>query len=397
MALAVATSSSYTKATAVWPLKILLSSSFILLRSVAMRRSVFFAIWNSICASRIRRRSSVMSLTFRPCVCTRMVTAARPSFSVSSSIFSAFACVGMSTSPSFPCFSSMRTYRSKRKWPPLVNRRPRGNILFQSQVQSQTGRQVLSDASACFLGKLIQKVSFIFNPRWDDILAVFGCFCCILTEYYSFVKCLLRFERECRRDVQANAGGHGGREYDTLHIGTLCAAWSGALHSVDDGRDVGKQSLVAERELPGRDVQERGFVDFELDATGFDFANGARHIHCDGASFRTGHQATRAELLTEAANFPHHIGRGDGDIEAEPVAFNPLNQVVETHEVRARCLRFGGFLALSEDQDLCLLTCPGWQAGDAAYHLVGMAWVNAELHMNFDGGIEFNVIDFLEK
>src|SRR5947209_2285171 len=66
-----------------------------LLRSVAIRKSVFLAIWNSTLAARILLRSSFISLTFRPWVCTRIATVARPSFSVSSSIFSAFACVGI--------------------------------------------------------------------------------------------------------------------------------------------------------------------------------------------------------------------------------------------------------------------------------------------------------------
>src|SRR5256885_2263888 len=70
-----------------------------LLRSVAIRKRVFLVIWNSSLAVRILLRKSVMSLTFKPCVCTRIVIVARPSFSVSSSIFSDFACVGIYAFP----------------------------------------------------------------------------------------------------------------------------------------------------------------------------------------------------------------------------------------------------------------------------------------------------------
>src|SRR5260370_12281613 len=72
-----------------------------LLRSEAMRKSVFLAIWNSTLAARILLRSSFISLTFKPWVCTNMAITLRPSLSVNSSIFSAFACVGMYFSPPF--------------------------------------------------------------------------------------------------------------------------------------------------------------------------------------------------------------------------------------------------------------------------------------------------------
>src|SRR5579875_1021416 len=74
----------------------LLSSSVMLLRSAAIRSSVFLVIWNSTRAARILARSSFISLTFKPCVCTRIVTAARLSLSVNSAIFSDLACVGIS-------------------------------------------------------------------------------------------------------------------------------------------------------------------------------------------------------------------------------------------------------------------------------------------------------------
>src|SRR2546425_5493135 len=86
-----------------------------LLRSVAIRRSVFLAIWNSTLAARILLRKSVISLTVKPWVCTRIVTAARPNFSVSSSIFSAFACVGMVCFPSFPGKFTKKTFGNQPK------------------------------------------------------------------------------------------------------------------------------------------------------------------------------------------------------------------------------------------------------------------------------------------
>src|SRR5260370_10888814 len=100
-------------ATAVCPLKMLVSSAVMLLRWEAMRRSVFLAIWKSSFAARILLRSSFISLTLRPWVCTRMVTDARPNLSARPSMISAFAGVVMCSFPPF-----LGRYRYK-KWPPV--------------------------------------------------------------------------------------------------------------------------------------------------------------------------------------------------------------------------------------------------------------------------------------
>src|ERR1700676_3117812 len=105
-------------ATAVCPLKILLSSIVMLLRSEAMRKSVFLATWKSILAARILLRNSFISLTFRPWVCTRMVTDARPNLSARALMIAAFAGVGMC---SFPPFLGRYGYKNGLRY---VYRRP---------------------------------------------------------------------------------------------------------------------------------------------------------------------------------------------------------------------------------------------------------------------------------
>src|SRR5229473_2498853 len=105
----------------------LLSSSVMLLRSLAIRKSVFLAIWNSSLAARILLRSSVMSLTFKPCVCTRIARVARFSVSVSWLIFSAFACVGMYICPPFLCSLAYSTIT----WPSVITE---GHVLTFIQL-----------------------------------------------------------------------------------------------------------------------------------------------------------------------------------------------------------------------------------------------------------------------
>src|SRR6266496_570299 len=141
----------------------------------------------------------------------------------------------------------------------------------------------------------------------------------------------------------------------------------------------------------------RSLIDFKLNAASFYILDGFRQVKRNGTGFGAGHQATRAELLTKPTNLAHHIGRGDGDVETEPVRFNLLNQVIETDKIRARCLCFVSFLPLSENQYLHLFTGTGGQHCYSAHHLVSVTRVDAELHMNFNSRIKLYIVNLLEE
>ena len=144
-------------------------------------------------------------------------------------------------------------------------------------------------------------------------------------------------------------------------------------------------------------MQECRLINSELNATGLHILNGSGQVKCDCPGFGAGHQAAWAKLLTKSTNLTHHIGCCYGDVEIEPAAFNLLDQVIKTNKIRSSCLCLVGFLTLGEYQYLHLFTSAGGQHRYSAHHLVSVARIDAELHMNFDSRIKFYVANLLEE
>ena len=72
----------------------------------------------------------------------------------------------------------------------------------------------------------------------------------------------------------------------------------------------------------------------------------------DGAGLRRRHQAARAEHLTEPRHLAHHVLRGEGHVEVEPVLLlDLLDQVGAAGDVGPGRLGLGDVVALAEDDD----------------------------------------------
>jgi hypothetical protein len=77
-----------------------------------------------------------------------------------------------------------------------------------------------------------------------------------------------------------------------------------------------------------------------------------RHVHGDRAELRVGHQAARAEHLSEPADHAHHVGRRDHAIEVEPaLVLDLLGELLAADVVGAGLARLLLLLALREHQD----------------------------------------------
>src|SRR5437867_226442 len=131
-------------------------------------------------------------------------------------------------------------------------------------------------------------------------------------------------------------------------------------------------------------MQKSRLIDSELYTASLDLCDGFGEVEGNCTSFGARHQATGAKLLTETAHLTHNVGCSDGNVETEPIAFNLFDEVIETNKVGTSCFGFVGFLTLGKDQHLDLFTGTGWQHSHTAYHLVGVTWVNTELHMDFN-------------
>src|SRR5437588_5826394 len=144
-------------------------------------------------------------------------------------------------------------------------------------------------------------------------------------------------------------------------------------------------------------MQQRRLIDPEFNTTSLHITDGFRQVKGNRSGLGAWHKPARPKLFTEPADLAHHIGCSNSHVKAIPVFFNSLDQIVETHKICTRCLRFVGFLALGEDQDLYLFTGTSGQHGYTAYHLVSVTGINAKPHMDFNGWVKFDVIHFLEE
>ena len=143
-------------------------------------------------------------------------------------------------------------------------------------------------------------------------------------------------------------------------------------------------------------MDDTGLVNLEVDLTGLDVLDGAGDIHGDGTGLRVRHEAARTEDTADRADLTHH-GRGaDDDIDIGPATLDLLDIIVETDIVGTGFLRFVLLVRGAEDEDADDLTGSVRKGHNATDHLVGLARVDTEVDVEFDGGIEFGEGDVLE-
>src|SRR3989442_6492567 len=143
-------------------------------------------------------------------------------------------------------------------------------------------------------------------------------------------------------------------------------------------------------------MQQSRLIDSELHATSLHFTNGFSEIEGNGSGFGTGHETARAKLFTKPTNLTHHIGRCDRNIEAEPIRLNLFDEIIQTNEVCARRLRLRDFLALCEDQHLHFFTGACRQHRYATHHLISMARINTQPHVNLNRWVKLYVVHLFE-
>src|SRR5262249_53332090 len=145
------------------------------------------------------------------------------------------------------------------------------------------------------------------------------------------------------------------------------------------------------------DVNVSSFVGLEFDATGFHFLYRLHGIFGDGAGFRIGHQATRAQHLAEFTDFVHRFGRRNRDIKFRPAFLAFLNHVVEADVFRAGGFRgFGSRAGFGKYEHADELAAAVWKWNGATHHLVGLLWVHAETECEINRFVEFSFWKFRE-
>ena len=178
--------------------------------------------------------------------------------------------------------------------------------------------------------------------------------------------------------VDLDARAHRGGDGDGLDV---LALRRGRLHA----QELGVESTVVLDELLGvegslahGDVADAVAVSAVLDAAGLELGDHLGDVHGDGAQLGVGHEATRAEDLTEAANLAHHVRGGDGGVKLDVASGDLCDEVVRADDVSTGLLGLGSLGALGEDGDADGLAGAVGQGDGTADVLVGLAGVNAQ-------------------
>src|SRR6266540_949220 len=173
--------------------------------------------------------------------------------------------------------------------------------------------------------------------------------------------------------------------------------WRGADDLLDDGGVVLEQLPLVEALLPDRQVDVGAAIGAVLELPRLRVADGLGDVERDGSGLGVRHLAARPEDAAELSDRPHHVGRRHRDIEVVEPLLDLLGEISRADDVGTGVLRLLRLLALREDCDSRVL------AGAVREHecppqlLLGMADVEAHVHVHLDRLVELGALLVLEK
>ncbi len=103
------------------------------------------------------------------------------------------------------------------------------------------------------------------------------------------------------------------------------------------------------------------------------------------------------EHAAQGPDDPHHVGRGQGDVEVHRPSLDLLRQVVGPHDVGAGGPRLLGVLALGKDRHAHALADAVRQRHRAADVLIGLLGVDPQVGRDLDGLVELGRVERLQE
>jgi hypothetical protein len=197
--------------------------------------------------------------------------------------------------------------------------------------------------------------------------------------------------RKCdeRAGVHLEAGAHGAAHGAGLQVGAFAGGRLRLHNRGDDGLGVFLKLGDVERGLAHGHVDVGVLVHAEFDLALFDIGDCATDVCGNGACLGAGHEAARAEDLTEATDEGHHVGCGHARVEVGPAALHLREEIVGADFFCTGGL--GGFnlaVLLAEHDNAHVLAGAVGKGNTAAHHLVRMAGVYAQEERELDGLVE---------
>ena len=136
-------------------------------------------------------------------------------------------------------------------------------------------------------------------------------------------------------------------------------------------------------------MHNTGFFSPVLNFTGLGRLYRSTDINCDRTQLRVRHQAAWAQHLAKPANHAHHVRAGNDALEVGLAALDGFGKVLGTDQVGASFLGFIRFGIAGKHSHTHGFASTVRHGDNTAHHLVGVTWVNTEVHGNFDCLIEF--------
>src|SRR5207302_2830208 len=138
----------------------------------------------------------------------------------------------------------------------------------------------------------------------------------------------------------------------------------------------GAQTLIVERRLADRHVDDAVAVDPELHAPALDVAHRLGDVEGHRPGFGIGHHAARTKDLSQPPDHAHHVRSGEGDVEVDLSALHLLDQLLAADEIGPGVERLAHLLPLSEHRDPAHLAGAVGKHHAAAHHLVGVTRID---------------------
>jgi hypothetical protein len=101
--------------------------------------------------------------------------------------------------------------------------------------------------------------------------------------------------------------------------------------------------------------------------------------------------------FTEASDHAHHVGGGDATVEIDLALLHLLGQVFAPDNVGTGFAGLIGLGAFGEHRDARGAAGAVGERNHAADHLVGMTRIDAQIHRDFDGLVEFRLCAALDQ
>ena len=145
-------------------------------------------------------------------------------------------------------------------------------------------------------------------------------------------------------------------------------------------------------------MNQSGLVGPKFDFAGLDFLYRRGNIKGHGSRFGVGHQATRAEHLSQAPDGLHCVGSCDYGVVVGPVFLLDLfDHLFAANDI---CTCGFGLALLFPGGDNQHFLGPAKAMGKhhrTAHHLVGMLGIDAQAQSHLDGFIELGEFNFLKE